>query len=179
MKAINTFENRKTASVESNPYKDPNSYKIQNEYDLPRMPPWFSSSGNQKLCQSLVGILRLVSLSLITGSRSEGNLSVIKDISLSYLRKLIGDVRNKEYMNESWQSWYKRTSSRKLVRQASTPVCILNEMVFGLLDQAVDNTKNMFHNNMFGWDVSSNRDLQSQVIDSIGTILHEYLSPEF
>nr|GEU38851.1 TELO2-interacting protein 1 homolog [Tanacetum cinerariifolium] len=58
--ATTIFENGKTASVESNAYEDPNSYKIQNEYDLPRMPPWFSSSGNQKLYQSLAGILRLV-----------------------------------------------------------------------------------------------------------------------
>ena len=106
------------------------------------------------------------------------NLSIIKDIPLSYLRKLIGDVRNKEYMNESWQSWYKRTNSGKLVRQASTAACILNEMVFGLSDQAVDNMKSMFRNNISGWDVSSKRDLQSQLIDSIGSILHEYLSPE-
>nr|GEV08614.1 hypothetical protein [Tanacetum cinerariifolium] len=134
MKATNIFENGKTDSVESNAYEDPNSYKIQNVYDLPRMPPWFSSSGNQKLCQSLAGILRLVSLSLVKGSRSKGNLSVIKDIPLSYLRKLI--------------------------------------------DQAVDNMKSMFRNNISDWDVSSKRDLRSQLIDSIGSILHEYLSPE-
>ena len=67
MKATTIFENGKTVSVESNAYEDPNSYKIQNEYDLPRMPPWFSSSGNQKLYQSLAGILRLVSLSLVAG----------------------------------------------------------------------------------------------------------------
>nr|GEU95844.1 TELO2-interacting protein 1 homolog [Tanacetum cinerariifolium] len=84
----------------------------------------------------------------------------------------------KEYMNESWQSWYKRTKSGKLVRQASTAACILNEMVFGLSDQVVDNLKRMFRNNISGWDVSSKRDLRSQLIDCIGSILHEYLSPE-
>ncbi|GJS79713.1 hypothetical protein Tco_0729594 [Tanacetum coccineum] len=99
-----------------------------------------------------------------------GNLSIIKDIPLSCLRKLIGDVRNKEYMNESWQSWYKRTNLGKLVRQASTTVCILNEMVFGLSDQTVDDMKSMFCNNIFGWDVSSKRDLQNQLIDSIGSV---------
>ncbi|GKB19979.1 hypothetical protein Tco_0853902, partial [Tanacetum coccineum] len=36
----------------------------------------------------------------------------------------------------------------------------------------------MFRNNTSGWDVSSKRDLRSQLIDSIGSILHEYLSPE-
>ncbi|GJT99647.1 hypothetical protein Tco_1109986 [Tanacetum coccineum] len=117
---------------------------------------------------SLAGILRLISLSLVAGSRSEGNLSVIKDIPLSYLRKLIGDVRNKEYMNESWQSCYKRTNSGKLVRQASTAVCILNEMVFGLSDQAVDNMKS--------WPLSlANSDY---VIDSIcRELFHLYLNP--
>nr|XP_043628048.1 TELO2-interacting protein 1 homolog [Erigeron canadensis] len=178
MKAITFFSNDKKAVAESSSYEDQNSYKIQNEFDLPRMPPWFSFSGNQKLYQSLAGILRLVSLSLVAGSQSDGDLSIIKDIPLSYLRKLIGDVRNKEYTNESWQSWYSRTNSGKLVRQASTAVCILNEMIFGLSDQAVDNLKTRFHNNISGWNVSVKKDLRSQMIDCIGSILHEYLSPE-
>ncbi|GJU73851.1 hypothetical protein Tco_1265256 [Tanacetum coccineum] len=73
-------------------------------------------------------------------------------------------------MDESWQSWYKRTNSGKLVRQASTAVGILNEMVFGLSDQVVDNLKRMFRHNISGWDVSSKRDLRSQLIDCIGSI---------
>lgn len=94
------------------------------------------------------------------------------------MRKLIGDVRNKEYTKESWQSWYNRTNSGKLVRQASTAACILNEMIFGLSDQAVDDWKTRFHNNISGWNVSVKKDLRSQLIDCIGSILHEYLSPE-
>lgn len=115
---------------------------------------------------------------ILDGSKSEGNLSIIKDIPLSYLRKLIGDVRNKEYTKESWQSWYNRTNSGKLVRQASTAACILNEMIFGLSDQAIDGLKTRFHNNLSGWNVSVKKDLRSQLIDCIGSILHEYLSPE-
>ncbi|GKG15504.1 hypothetical protein Tco_0357827, partial [Tanacetum coccineum] len=57
-----------------------------------------------------------------------------------------------------------------LVRQASTAVGILNEMVFGLSDQVVDNLKRMFRHNISGWDVSSKRDLWSQLIDCIGSI---------
>lgn len=37
-------------------------------YELPRMPPWFESVGSHKLYEALVGILRLVGLSLISGN---------------------------------------------------------------------------------------------------------------
>lgn len=201
MKATAFFANERKDGVESNAYEDPYSCQIQNEYDLPRMPPWFASSGNQKLYQALAGIIRLVSLSLVAGSQSEGNLSIIKDIPLSYLRKLIGDVRNKEYTKENWQYWYNRTNSGKLVRQASTAVCILNEMIFGLSDEAVDNLKRRFHKSSLSrestehddpghrnkiqddvtyvsrWNISL-KDLRSQLVDCIGSILHEYLSSE-
>ncbi|KAI3755976.1 hypothetical protein L1987_55787 [Smallanthus sonchifolius] len=177
MKATTFFENEKKPSAESNAYENPNSFEIQNEYDLPRMPPWFSSS-NQKLYNALAGIIRLVSLSLIAGAQSDGNLSIIKDIPLSYMRKLIGEIRNKEYTKESWQSWYNRTNSGKLVRQASTSACMLNEMIFGLSDQAIDNLKTRFHNKKSMWHVSLNKDTRIQLIDCIGSILHEYLSPE-
>ena len=39
----------------------------QNNYELPRMPPWFSYIGSLKLYQSLAGILRFVGLSLVAG----------------------------------------------------------------------------------------------------------------
>ncbi|KAL8264207.1 hypothetical protein R6Q59_022337 [Mikania micrantha] len=177
MKAITFFENEKKIDVESNAYENASSFKAQNEYDLPRMPPWFSSS-NQKLYSALSAIIRLVSLSLIAGAHSDGNLSIIKDIPLSYMRKLIGDIRNKEYTKESWQSWYNRTSSGKLVRHASTSACLLNEMIFGLSDQAIDNLKTRFHNKVSVWHVSLNKDIRIQLIDCVGSILHEYLSPE-
>ncbi|KAJ0801990.1 putative armadillo-like helical protein [Helianthus annuus] len=177
MKATSFFENEKKSAVESNAFENPNSFKVQNEYDLPRMPPWFSSR-NPKLYDALAGIIRLVSLSLIAGARSDGNLSIIKDIPLSYMRKLIGDIRHKEYTKESWQSWYNRTNLGKLVRQASTSACMLNEMIFGLSDQAIDNLKTRFHNTKSIWHVSLNKDIRVQLIDCIGSILHEYLSPE-
>ncbi|XP_022028698.1 uncharacterized protein LOC110929817 isoform X1 [Helianthus annuus] len=178
MKVTTFFENEKKSAVESNAFENPNSFKVQNEYDLPRMPPWFSSR-NPKLYNALAGIIRLVSLSLIAaGARSDGNLSIIKDIPLSYMRKLIGDIRHKEYTKESWQSWYNRTNLGKLVRQASTSACMLNEMIFGLSDQAIDNLKTRFHNTKSIWLVSLNKDIRVQLIDCIGSILHEYLSPE-
>ena len=133
-------------------------------------------------------------------------MSIIAEIPLVYLRKLISEIRVKEYNNESWQSWYNRTGSGQLLRQASTAVCILNEMIFGLSDQAVDIFTRMFqksgtkreevqeldaelangqHNkverslpNESVWRSSLDKDMRSQLIDCVGRILHEYLSPE-
>lgn len=40
---------------------------VDDNYKLPRMPPWFAAVGSQKLYQALSGILRLVGLSLMAG----------------------------------------------------------------------------------------------------------------
>ncbi|XP_021674719.2 uncharacterized protein LOC110660661 isoform X2 [Hevea brasiliensis] len=179
---------------------------VENNYELPRMPPWFVSVGSQKLYQPLAGILRLVGLSLMADFKSEGHMSVVTDIPLDYLRKLISEVRVKEYNKESWQSWYNRTGSGQLLRQASTAVCILNEMIFGLSDQSVDSLTKMLQKSIVKreeiqefdgsvadsqpctvesseltqsiWKLSQAKASRSHLIDCIGRILHEYLSSE-
>ncbi|KAF9678708.1 hypothetical protein SADUNF_Sadunf07G0063200 [Salix dunnii] len=210
------------------------SHSLQENSELPRMPPWF---GSQKLYQTLAGILRLVGLSLMTGhlyscnfsffirlgshvlytytrhvflvlldSKSEGHMSVVNDIPLGHLRKLVSEVRDKEFTKESWQSWYNRTGSGQWLRQASTAVCILNEMIFGLSLQAVDNLIGLFHKSGINregvqaldakgvdaqpntaehpdltrsiWKVSQERVARSHLNDCVGRILHEYLSSE-
>lgn len=40
---------------------------VQKIFEIPHMPPWIVSAGNQKLYQSLAGSLRLVGLSLMPG----------------------------------------------------------------------------------------------------------------
>ncbi|KAJ6378370.1 hypothetical protein OIU78_028587 [Salix suchowensis] len=178
-------------------------HSLQENFELPRMPPWF---GSQKLYQTLAGILRLVGLSLMTDSKSEGHMSVVSDIPLGHLRKLVSEVRDKEFTKESWQSWYNRTGSGQMLRQASTAVCILNEMIFGLSDQAVDNLIGLFHKSGINregvqeldakgadaqpktvehpeltrsiWKVSQERVARSHLNDCVGRILHEYLSSE-
>ncbi|KAF5948988.1 hypothetical protein HYC85_014945 [Camellia sinensis] len=160
----------------------------------------------QKLYQALAGILRLVGLSLMADSRSEGSLSIVTDVPLDYLRKLVSEVRVKEHRKESWQSWCNRTGSGQLVRQASTAVCILNEIIFGVSDKAVDAFARMFQGSRLRWEeiercgaeyddvqfckfehpvlsasiwkISQEKAARSHLIDSIGRILHEYLSPE-
>lgn len=138
--------------------------------------------------------------------RSEGHLSIITDIPLVYLRKLISEIRVKEYSTETWQSWYNRIGSGQLLRQASTAVCILNEMIYGLSDQAVDIYTRMFQKyrskseevqefdaglangqhyklecsvpNESVWKASQDKGVRSHLTDCVGGILHEYLSPE-
>ncbi|KAL4303341.1 hypothetical protein GQ457_10G015910 [Hibiscus cannabinus] len=178
----------------------------QTDLQLPSMPPWFVYVGGQKLYEALAGILRLVGLSLVADYKSEGHLSVIADIPLGYLRKLVLEVRQKQYTKKSWQSWYHQTGSGQLLRQASTAVCILNEMIFGISDQAVDALRRMFQKSKIKgvdfpesdevssvgqphklkpavvdesvWKVALQKGSRSHFIDCIGKILHEYLCSE-
>ncbi|KAM3355689.1 TELO2-interacting protein 1 isoform X1 [Capsicum galapagoense] len=187
-------QNRKVHATES----------ITDEHQLPRMPPWFVDVGSQKLYDSVAGILRLLGLSLFADSRSEGPLSVIIDLPLENLRKLVSEIRMKEYSEESWQSWYSRITSGQLVRQASAAVCILNELIFGLSDQAIDEFTRMFREYVTApqenkkcqedasqywkieqsttkgsvWKICQAKGERSHLVDCIGNILHEYLSPE-
>ncbi|XP_023644344.1 TELO2-interacting protein 1 homolog isoform X2 [Capsella rubella] len=152
-------------------------------YMLPRMPPWFSHVGSQKLYEMLAGILRLVGLSLMAGFKNEGHLAVILDIPLGVFRKLVSDVRVKEYNGEDWQSWCNRTGSGQLVRQAATAACILNEMIFGSTDQATDALARLLQKSRKGgdklsWKISWNKRAKSHLVDCVGKILHEYQSSE-
>jgi len=143
---------------------------------------------------------------VLLDSKSEGHMSVVSDIPLGHLRKLVSEIRDKEFTKESWQSWYNRTGSGQLLRQASTAVCILNEMIFGLSDQAVDNLIRLFHTSELNregvqapdakgadaqpntvehpertrsiWKVSQERVARSHLNDCVGRITHEYLSSE-
>ncbi|XP_073158890.1 uncharacterized protein [Henckelia pumila] len=184
------FQNRKLLPLLENGQK---------EYELPKMPPWFSGIGSQKLYETLAGVLRLVSLYMFADSRSEGSFSMLIEILLGHLRNLITKLRTKEYCKESWQSWYKRTGSGDLVRQASTATCILNEILFGLSDEAIASFSRMFESSRrqefyqnssrsceykniapehYVQKISKNCDARSHLIDIIGVILHEYLSTE-
>ncbi|XP_022952363.1 uncharacterized protein LOC111455069 isoform X1 [Cucurbita moschata] len=164
----------------------------QSDHVLPRMPPWFNGIGSQKLYEALGGVLRLVGLSL-ADSKGEGSLSVAIDIPLGSLQKLVSEIRKKEYSEESWEHWYRRNGSGLLVRQASTDICILNEMIFGVSEYSVDYFSSTFQrarmhrkvtnnyecatSNEASWKISLEK-VRTQLIDCIGRILHEYLSPE-
>jgi hypothetical protein len=57
------------------------SLSLQDNSELPRMPPWF---GSQKLYQTLAGILRLVGLSLMTGHLNSCNFSFFIRLGLMF-----------------------------------------------------------------------------------------------
>lgn len=127
---------------------------------------------------------------------SEGLLSHVIDILLGYFRRLVSELRLKEYNKESWQSWYDRNGSGQLLRQASTAACMLNEMIFGLSDQATNDFARIFHRSTlsrgvqvqsykhdsafheFSWKKSKDKGVRSCLVECIGGILHEYLSTE-
>lgn len=140
---------------------------------------------------------------LLLDSQSEGGLSIIMDLPLENLRKLVSEVRMKEYNSESWHSWYKRTGSGQVIRRASTAACVLNEMLFGLSEQAINNFSKMFSKSSVEWqELKNNEDgnqpgnvddvvsidlvwrvclvkgSRNQVVDYVGCVLHEYLSSE-
>ena len=59
---------------------------MQNEYELPHMPPWFVYVGNQKLYKALAGILRLVGLSTMAGRfRPQNPVLLVTVLSLIVL----------------------------------------------------------------------------------------------
>ncbi|CAJ1933002.1 unnamed protein product [Sphenostylis stenocarpa] len=168
----------------------------QNNYELPRMPPWFSYVGSLKLYQPLAGILRLVGLSLVADNTSEGRLLHVIETLLGYFRKLVSELRVKEYNKESWQSWYDRNGSGQILRQASTAACMLNEIMFGVSDQATNEFSRIFHNSSINsgvqvrsykhdcafhtsfWKMANDKGVRSYLVECIGRILHEYLSAE-
>ncbi|CAH9098991.1 unnamed protein product [Cuscuta epithymum] len=182
----------------------PENIQAESEYKLPHMPPWFVNTGSQDLYQALAGVLRLVARCLFADSQIEDSLSVIVDIPLVHLRKLISEIRMKGYHSESWLSWYMRTGSGHLVRQASTAACILNEMMFGISDEVMTAFEMIFGKSSLGvdcgcysadgndesceflcnaqkecvWNVDKDGNSRRHLIDCIGNILHEYLSSE-
>lgn len=200
-----SFIGSKRVNIQENVAQDKKEI-VQENYKIPRMPPWFIYVGSQKLYEAIAGVLRLVGLSLMADYRNEGHLSVITDIPLGYLRKLVSEVRAKEYTKESWQSWYNQSSVGQLLRQASNAACILNEMIFGLSEHASNDFKRMFQkskmkridlqecseNSTGGqahefrsamvddpvWKVSQQKADRNHLINCVGKILHEYLSSE-
>ncbi|XP_073223628.1 uncharacterized protein [Cicer arietinum] len=188
-------ENPKCTLIDKKDVQEPLK-TAQKKYELPRMPPWFSYVGSLKLYQPLARILRLVGLSILADHSSEGLLSHLTETLLGYFRKLVTELRLKEYNEESWQSWYNRTGSGQLLRQASTAACMLNEMIFGLSDQSINDFASIFNRSCISkgvlvqsykldcavhesfWKLPQDTGVKSYLVDCLGGILHEYLSAE-
>lgn len=129
---------------------------------------------------------------LLLDHRSKISLSSVIDIPLNYIQKLISELRMKEYSKVGWQTWYSRSSSGQLLRQTSTGVCILNEMIYGLSDQSANFYKRLFRK--IGtkeedapakewafrsiWRLRQEKDARDHIVYCLGSIMHEYLSSE-
>lgn len=127
----------------------------------------------------------MISFVCLLGPENDGSLAVILDIPLGFFRRLVSEVRVKEYNGEDWETWCNRTGSGQLVRQAATAACILNEMIFGLSEQATDALSRLLRkksrkgrDNKLSWEVSWNKRAKTHLIDCIGKILHEYQSSQ-
>lgn len=136
------------------------------------------------------------------GLRNDISLSALVDILLDYLRKLIKELRMRDYSQEEWQTWYFRHSSGQLLRKTSAAICMINEIMYGLSDSSLDMVLKLFSNsglkgkaqetqyicdkahnnsnniNKSAWRVRLRKDDGEHVNHCIGSVLHEYLSTE-
>ncbi|XP_020093536.1 uncharacterized protein LOC109713762 isoform X2 [Ananas comosus] len=156
------------------------------DYELPHIPPWFVHVGSQKLYLALAGIVRLIGLSTVAGQKPCVSLSVLVDILLDHLRKLISDLRTTDFSKDGWRAWYFQRGSGQLMRQTSAAVCMLNEIIYGLSDQSINLYLRLFSRAeetvetscSVVWRILYENGTKDQIIHSIGSILHEYLSTE-
>lgn len=173
------------------------------EYELPHVPPWFVHSSSQRLYFALAGMVRLVGLSTVSGHGTSASLSVFVDILLNQFRRLSTELRAKDTQRYGVQRWYMKSDSGQILRQASSAVCMLNELIYGLSDQSLciclqlfnkssaqvvrvpgqnDKTSSGEHRGVTDsrevWKISEEVGTKDDIIHCIGSILHEYMSPE-
>ncbi|KAM0876372.1 hypothetical protein ACQ4PT_036217 [Festuca glaucescens] len=171
------------------------------EYELPHVPPWFVHASSQRLYFALAGMVRLVGLSTVSGPGTSASLSVFVDILLNQFRRLSTELRAKDTQRYGVQRWYMKSDSGQILRQASAAVCMLNELIYGLSDQSLciclqlfnkssaqvvpgqnDKTSSAGHRGVTDsrvvWKISEEMGTKDDIIHCIGSILHEYMSPE-
>uniref|UniRef100_A0ACD5TMG3 Uncharacterized protein n=1 Tax=Avena sativa TaxID=4498 RepID=A0ACD5TMG3_AVESA len=172
------------------------------EYELPHVPPWFVHASSQRLYFALAGMVRLVGLSTVSGQGTSASLSIFVDILLNQFRRLSIELRAKDTQRFGVQRWYMKGDSGQILRQASSAVCMLNELIYGLSDQSLCICLQLFNKNsaqVVGvpgqndktssgehrvtdsrevWKISEELGTKDDIILCIGSILHEYMSPE-
>uniref|UniRef100_A0A0D9XMV1 TTI1 N-terminal TPR domain-containing protein n=1 Tax=Leersia perrieri TaxID=77586 RepID=A0A0D9XMV1_9ORYZ len=175
------------------PYTTHNSV----DYELPHVPPWFVHVNNQKLYFALAGIVRLVGLSTVSGEETSASLSVFVDTLLDQFRRLSTELRS------GGQRWYMKSDAGQTLRQASSAVCMLNELIYGVSDRSLSICLQIFNKssaqiigapgqndqltasglhsggtNRNVWNISERMGMRDHIIHCIGSILHEYMAPE-
>uniref|UniRef100_A0A452YQK6 TTI1 N-terminal TPR domain-containing protein n=1 Tax=Aegilops tauschii subsp. strangulata TaxID=200361 RepID=A0A452YQK6_AEGTS len=179
----------------------PNAVNGTVEYELPHVPSWFVHASSQRLYFALAGIIRLVGLSTVSGQGTSASLSVFVDILLNQFRRLSTELRAEDTHRYGVQRWCMKSDSGQKLRQASSAVCMLNELIYGLSDQSLCVCLQLFnkssaqvirvpgqndHLTSSGqrtgvrevWKISERMYTKDDIIHCIGSILHEYMSPE-
>ncbi|XP_026409321.1 uncharacterized protein LOC113304433 [Papaver somniferum] len=90
------------------------------DYEIPREPPWVIRVSFHKINQSFAGTLRLTGLSTTADSWNEISLSNTINTSLSCLPKLVCVVWITRYYMESWQYWYTKCAWEQVLCEANT-----------------------------------------------------------
>jgi TELO2-interacting protein 1 len=100
------------------------------------------------------------------------------DILLDHFRKLVSQLRTKDFNQEE----FRRNGLGQLIRETSASVCMLTEMIYGASDQAFDGSSGLFHEakekGLRGWCVKERKDNRELIIQCIGSVLHEYIAQE-
>ncbi|TVU31553.1 hypothetical protein EJB05_23242 [Eragrostis curvula] len=174
------------------------------EYELPHIPPWFVHTSSRKLYLALAGTIRLVGLSTVSGEQNAASLSVFVDILLDQFRRLSTELRAKDIYKDDMQRWYVKSEAGQKLRQASSAVCMLNELMYGLSDRSLGMFSQLFKkssaqlmskacqndqlracdkhqgvtNEREIWGINEQKGTKDNIIHCIGSILHEYVSPE-
>ncbi|WVZ57767.1 hypothetical protein U9M48_008112 [Paspalum notatum var. saurae] len=161
-------------------------------------------NGSQKLYLVLAGIIRLVGLSTVSGKETAASLPLFVDILLDQFRRLSTELRAKDIYKGGLQRWYMKSEGGQTLRLASSAVCMLNELMYGLSDRSLDMFLRHFkyrpaemaktdclnnelvacveHNGLTNereaWGFNDKKGTKDNVLHCIGSILHEYVSPE-
>lgn len=143
-------------------------------------------------------------LVLVLGEENAGSLSVFVDILLEQFRTLTTELLAKDIYKDDFQRWYMKSEIGQKLRQASSAVCMLNELIYGLSDQSLGmflqlfkkssarRTRTTYHNNQLRacaqhngvtnereiWGFNEQKGTKDNILHCIGSVLHEYISPE-
>jgi hypothetical protein len=137
------------------------------------------------------------------GKETAASLSPFVDILLDRFRRLSTELRSKNIYRDGHR-WYVNGEAGHTLREASSAVCMLNELIYGLSDRSLGMFLQLFqkrsaqmvrtacqtdqliasvkHNGVTNerevWGCNEQKGTKDNIIHCIGSILHEYICPE-
>jgi hypothetical protein len=80
------------------------------------------------------------------GKGTAASLSLFVDILLDQFRRLSTELRDKDIYKDGLQRWYMKSEAGKTLHQASSAVCMLNELMYGLSGRSLGMFLQLFNN---------------------------------